>query len=119
RVAGGYICKCCLPEYRTVFADREALWADHLFEPFLEWVNNDLAKAKTLVLHGIACEVTWARILDDKGHSLSGGGYRFDLRLILDGKEPEKRPGYRILLPCREHESAAEWLNGVSAVLNA
>ena len=27
-----------------------ALWTDHLFEPFLEWVNESLAKAKWLAL---------------------------------------------------------------------
>ena len=26
-----------------MFADRPALWTDHLFEPFLEWINDNLS----------------------------------------------------------------------------
>ena len=37
---------------RTLFADRHSLWADHLFEPLLEWVNSDLAEADRLALCG-------------------------------------------------------------------
>ena len=35
-----------------MFADRPALWTDHLFEGLLEWVNESLARAKWLALFG-------------------------------------------------------------------
>jgi hypothetical protein len=43
RVPGGYVCGLCPPESRPVFPSRPALWADRLFEPLLEWVNESLA----------------------------------------------------------------------------
>jgi hypothetical protein len=50
RRANGYVCDLCPPEDRKVFASPEALWRDHLFEPFLEWVNEDLATADVIYL---------------------------------------------------------------------
>jgi hypothetical protein len=50
RRADGYVCDLCPPEDQKVFPSREALWRDHLFEPFLEWVNKDLATADVIYL---------------------------------------------------------------------
>jgi len=50
RRADGYVCDLCPPEDQKVFPSREALWRDHLFEPFLEWVNEDLATADVIYL---------------------------------------------------------------------
>jgi hypothetical protein len=52
RRADGYICDLCPPEDRKVFSSREALWRDHLFEPFLEWINEQLAQADVIGLSG-------------------------------------------------------------------
>jgi hypothetical protein len=46
------VCDLCPPESRSVFPNRAVLWIDHLFEPFLEWVDESLAKAKWLALYG-------------------------------------------------------------------
>ena len=54
RCAGGYICECCKPEGRTVFPTLDALWGDHLFEPFLEWVNEELASLLIPVRRSLA-----------------------------------------------------------------
>jgi len=63
RTAGGYLCSMCIPEARQVFASREVLWRDHLFEPFLEWVNDDLAKARWIGIYGGREEDgTWAKL---------------------------------------------------------
>ena len=64
-----------------MFADRPALWADHLFEPLLEWVNDSLARAKWLALYGNPEWATWARLLpgDDPSAALRGGGYRLNI----------------------------------------
>jgi hypothetical protein len=51
-VPGGCICKLCEQAQRKLFPDRPALWADHLFEPFLEWTNTELANADWLLLYG-------------------------------------------------------------------
>jgi hypothetical protein len=56
----GYVCDFCDPKQRTVFEDRESLWRDHLFEPFLLWVNTSLAPANWLVLYGTADRFTAA-----------------------------------------------------------
>jgi hypothetical protein len=62
-VAGGYVCDMCEPEDRNVFPTREALWRDHLFEPFLEWINEKLAKADVIGLYGAPGRMTSARLL--------------------------------------------------------
>jgi hypothetical protein len=38
------------------------IWADHLFEPFLEWANIDLAKAKVLLLFGNSDSISMATL---------------------------------------------------------
>lgn len=45
----GYVCGFCLHEcYVDIFSSPEALWQDHLFDPLLEWVNDELAPARWL-----------------------------------------------------------------------
>jgi hypothetical protein len=69
----GYFCSLCLHYFREthpgeaftrIFPSQEAVWADDIFEPFLEWVNDDLAKATYLVLFGTPDYGTWAKLLD-------------------------------------------------------
>jgi hypothetical protein len=64
RSPDGYVCDLCPPEDRKVFPSREALWRDHLFEPFLEWINEKLAQADVIGLYGSAGEgMTCAALL--------------------------------------------------------
>lgn len=45
----GFKCTLCESdegESAALFPTREALWQDHLFEPFLRWVNEKLAAAR-------------------------------------------------------------------------
>jgi len=65
RIEGGYYCAFCLPESRSIFPDRLSLYTDHLFEPFLKWVNDDLAKAKWLMLEGKPDHATSARLMEE------------------------------------------------------
>ena len=99
---GGFFCETCPPGAR-VFADRPALWADHLFEPLLEWVNGDLARAKWLALFGDPGRATWARLLpgDDPSQTLRGGGYLINFSALSDGVSQQELEERRILLPCR------------------
>ena len=43
---GGYICPICEAEKQRRFPDLKSLLEDHLFEPFLKWVNGELAAAQ-------------------------------------------------------------------------
>ncbi len=64
RVEGGIICRICRPS--ALFESRTALWADHLFEPFLAWVNDTLAPSPWLELTGTADNgATSARLCRD------------------------------------------------------
>jgi len=45
---------------------REALWADHLFETLLDWVNEKLARAQWLVLEAIPGEDSYALLAETK-----------------------------------------------------
>jgi hypothetical protein len=78
-------------------------WADHLFDPLLEWVNDSLARAKWLALYGDPKLATWARLLpdDDPSKTLRGGGYRLDFSALSEGVSRRGLEKRRILLPCR------------------
>jgi hypothetical protein len=70
--ADGYYCAFCIPEYRTYYASREALWQAELFEPFLDWLNNKLFPATWLGLNRTK-GATWAELLrkpDPEAHVL-------------------------------------------------
>jgi hypothetical protein len=71
--ADGYYCDFCMPEYRTYYASREALWQAELFEPFLDWLNNKLFPATWLGLYRVKGGGIWAELLhepDPKTHVL-------------------------------------------------
>jgi hypothetical protein len=46
----GVVCSQCARNEQRVFASREELWCDHLFEPLLRWVNDELAPAVAIAL---------------------------------------------------------------------
>jgi hypothetical protein len=50
-----------------IFPSREALWTDHLFEPFLKWVNEKLAPARWLGIFRMSDEgATWAELMREE-----------------------------------------------------
>lgn len=63
----GYICEHCQPGSRRVFPTLEALWRDHLFEPFLSWLNYELAVSDVIGLCGSPSDgYTYAMLLTDQ-----------------------------------------------------
>lgn len=65
RIGTQFQCSLCIHEARKNYATRNALWCDHLFEPFLEWVNDTLVPARWLGIYGFLDEGwTWARLLE-------------------------------------------------------
>jgi len=72
RTRNGLLCRLC-EDKEVRWNSLEELWADHLFEPFLNWVNNDFATAKSLRLFGECKSSTWASLCkfplpDDSEH---------------------------------------------------
>jgi len=65
RLKQGYRCELCEEKPPRVFPNRSTLFANHLCEPFLEWINEKLAKANWLVLSGIPEHVTCAELAID------------------------------------------------------
>jgi hypothetical protein len=67
---GGYKCKCCWDERgesAEIFPSLEALWQDHLFDPFLKWVNEKLAPARWLQICCTADRgARWERLIRDE-----------------------------------------------------
>ena len=51
RKKDGYVCTRCPPESAEIYPTIEALWIAHLFEAFLEFVNEKLAMADCLAIH--------------------------------------------------------------------
>jgi hypothetical protein len=47
----GYACLLCPSTHPQSWSSREALWRDHVFEPFLAWVNTELSSARWLGLY--------------------------------------------------------------------
>ena len=66
KVRQGYVCRECLPGYQKLFESRKALWAEHLLEALLKWVNEDLARAQWLVLQATPPEYSWALLAETK-----------------------------------------------------
>lgn len=56
----GYICALCQPS--AVFASREAVWEDHLFESLVVWTNKSLFTASELHLEGVPNQFTYAKL---------------------------------------------------------
>ena len=56
-----YGCQLCT-EATQHWPSREALWIDHLFEPFLKWVNEQLRPPLEIQLYGTLNSVTWAEL---------------------------------------------------------
>ena len=59
----GYTCKFCKPEHVKVWPTLYDLRRDHLYEPFLIWVNETLFPARTLQICGSAGATTWAQLV--------------------------------------------------------
>ena len=62
--SNGYFCRCCedgSPRYLTI----ETLWAEHVFEYFLAWVNETLVRAKCLVIQGARDDITCAKLSEN------------------------------------------------------
>ena len=70
KTRGGYLCECCLYEHGEtvpVFPSIEAVWQDHLFDPFLKWVNEELAPARCLQISGTVDKgARWAMLIQDE-----------------------------------------------------
>lgn len=62
RAPGCFVCGLCQACQRALVQTRQALWADHLFEPFLCWVNDTLAPSRWLELIGTDDSSTTARL---------------------------------------------------------
>ena len=63
RVPGGYVCDLRGEDTREVHPSREDIWRIEIFEPFLEWVNGDLAIAEAVIVSGTSERTaTWARL---------------------------------------------------------
>jgi len=76
---GGMTCTLCPAEDRPVFPSLDALWRDHLFEPFLDWINTKAAPATGLGLYRTAKGSTWASFGQEDELRASGA----DVVLVL------------------------------------
>lgn len=70
RSTEGYTCQRCDVEQQVIFPSREDLWRDHLFEPFLVWVNKKLSIARGIRIASDGGS-TWAKLIDTLDESLN------------------------------------------------
>lgn len=62
RVSEGYNYCLCEDTPLTIYPSREALWVDHVFEPFLKWVNEELTQQNWLSIDGASGYITSAHL---------------------------------------------------------
>lgn len=86
QTSDGWICTLCRdiprigPAPPKVYGSREMLLIDHVYEPFLAWVNNTLHEAKTLALYDIGDGFSWAKLLMEEADAEADHiKYRFPL----------------------------------------
>lgn len=65
-----FICTLCDPGSRETYASKRELWRAHLFEPFLEWVNNKLIMAPLIEIYGAAESVTAVKLIMSKPENM-------------------------------------------------
>ena len=63
--AGDHYCNMCEPGKRRFYRSRQELLADHSFERFLEWVNENFIPSRWICLFGTE-GITLAKIVDEK-----------------------------------------------------
>lgn len=63
---GGYHCKLCIDKPLREYPSRKDLWVDHLFEPFLVWVNEKLQPSLWLCLHKWPSRSSYAELLQQE-----------------------------------------------------
>lgn len=87
QTSDGWICSLCRDMPREgatppkVYESREVLLTDHVYEPFLAWVNNTLYKAEVLALYDIGDGFSWAKLLTGQEDAESAHiKHRFRLR---------------------------------------
>ena len=62
----GYVCELCEPVDRKIYRTRTEFLRQHMFEPFLEWVNGVLVLARWIALYSInGTGTTWAKLIND------------------------------------------------------
>lgn len=61
----GIVCSVCEAEGKhRIFPSIDALWQDHLFDPFEEWINTKLGSAQAVALYRTDNDgTTWARLI--------------------------------------------------------
>jgi hypothetical protein len=63
RVWGGYVSPAEGTGYDKVYPSPGGLWRERVFEPFLSWINLELAKASSLAFHREG-DVTWVKLIE-------------------------------------------------------
>src|SRR4029077_16649793 len=64
RVPGGYVCGLYPEANRPIFPSRDAVWrSGDIFEPFLEWVNGELADAVGVSIFGAPRSTPRAKLI--------------------------------------------------------
>lgn len=69
---GGYYCRRCDSTKRRFFASLEDLFAEHCFEPFLQWIDKAFHERSMLCFFEIP-GLTWAKLIDSDFLSCDGG----------------------------------------------
>jgi hypothetical protein len=77
---GIYRCSLCVDADQS-WPTLAALWCDHLYEPFLSWVNGELATARKLRIYEIEGGSTWAELTKSQTQASESGGVVAEIQL--------------------------------------
>jgi len=87
RAEGGWVCRHCVRgvPYTGItpklYTSREDVWREHLFEEFLAWVNEKLARADTLAFYRFSEGMTSAYLLPLDGRRAGDALPAYSFRL--------------------------------------
>ncbi|WP_186409295.1 hypothetical protein [Candidatus Accumulibacter aalborgensis] len=83
-VEGGYRCQLCCEDHSeaALFPTLDSLWEDHLFLPFVNWINKALCSATHLWIESTpTLSATWASLITLDGEAAKCEGVALPLRV--------------------------------------
>jgi hypothetical protein len=100
RPQAGFICSLCASAgTHCTYPNLQALWRDHLFDPFEDWINTKLARAQAIALYPAEEALHINGVPHNIGRLRTKNGFAYRVSISL------KRSAARTDAPKRSHLS--------------
>jgi len=105
---GGYICRMCQDDRQKLYQTREQMWADHLFEELLMWINKSLLMARWLIIDEDECGIS-VRLSQEKDEKFLNVSLWDDSVDYSSGLQQERASPLNTLISKAFEQSLAEF----------